>query len=50
MLDKIKDLEKRRHINTLGGGEKRIQKHKEKGKLTARERINFLLDPGSFVE
>ncbi|MDP3487506.1 MAG: carboxyl transferase domain-containing protein [Bacillota bacterium] len=50
MLDKIKDLEKRRHVNTLGGGEKRIQKHKEKGKLTARERINFLLDPGSFVE
>lgn len=50
MLDKIKDLEKRRHVNTLGGGEKRLQKHKEKGKLTARERINFLLDPGSFVE
>ena len=50
MLDKIKDLENKRHINTLGGGEKRIQKHKEKGKLTARERINFLLDPGSFVE
>lgn len=50
MIDKIKELEQRRHTNMLGGGEKRLQKHKEKGKLTARERINFLLDPGSFVE
>lgn len=35
----------------LGGGEKRIQKHKEKGKLTARERINYLIDKNSrFLE
>lgn len=50
MLDKIKELEKKRHTLSLGGGEKRLAKHKEKGKLTARERINFLLDPNSFVE
>lgn len=35
----------------LGGGEKRIQKHKEKGKLTARERIDYLIDKNSeFLE
>src|SRR5512146_3244576 len=33
-----------------GGGEARIQKQHEAGKLTARERIALLLDPGSFVE
>ena len=30
----------------LGGGKKRIEKHKEKGKLTARERVEYLLDKG----
>lgn len=50
MLDKIKDLEARRQKMALGGGEKRLQKHREKGKLTARERLNYLLDPESFVE
>jgi len=34
----------------LGGGEDRIKKQHEQGKLTARERIDLLLDPGSFVE
>ncbi len=34
----------------LGGGESRIKKQHEAGKLTARERIDLLLDPGSFVE
>ena len=34
----------------LGGGEKRIEKHHSSGKLTARERINALMDEGSFVE
>jgi propionyl-CoA carboxylase beta chain len=34
----------------LGGGEERIKKQHEAGKLTARERIDLLLDPGSFVE
>jgi propionyl-CoA carboxylase beta chain len=34
----------------LGGGEDRIEKQHEAGKLTARERIELLLDPGSFLE
>jgi propionyl-CoA carboxylase beta chain len=34
----------------LGGGKERIQKQHESGKLTARERVDLLLDPGSFVE
>lgn len=34
----------------LGGGHKRIDTQHKKGKLTARERIDLLLDPGSFVE
>jgi propionyl-CoA carboxylase beta chain len=34
----------------LGGGQDRIKKQHEAGKLTARERIDLLLDPGSFVE
>ncbi len=34
----------------LGGGEKRIKSQHRKGKLTARERINLLLDEGSFEE
>ena len=34
----------------LGGGPARIEKQHNAGKLTARERIELLLDPGSFVE
>ena len=34
----------------LGGGEQRIEQQHERGKLTARERLELLLDPGSFVE
>ncbi|HWL87893.1 MAG TPA: carboxyl transferase domain-containing protein, partial [Polyangiaceae bacterium] len=34
----------------VGGGPERIKKQHEGGKLTARERIDLLLDPGSFVE
>src|SRR5436190_6080973 len=33
-----------------GGGQARIDKQHQAGKLTARERVDFLLDPGSFVE
>ena len=39
-------LRQRQKRAALGGGEKRIAKHKEKGKLTARERIAYLLDEG----
>mgnify|MGYP000226883760 CR=1 FL=1 len=43
-------LEEKRKKAMEGGGEERIKKQHEKGKLTARERIEKLLDPGSFVE
>ncbi len=42
-------LEKRAAV-AAAGGEKAVAKHKAKGRLTARERINLLMDPGSFVE
>ncbi|WP_047546693.1 acyl-CoA carboxylase subunit beta [Psychroserpens sp. Hel_I_66] len=40
----LSDLKKRLAKVKLGGGEKRIEKHHAKGKMTARERVNFLLD------
>jgi acetyl-CoA carboxylase carboxyltransferase component len=48
--DLISELEEVRNSAQLGGGEARIQAQHEKGKLTARERINLLLDEGSFQE
>ena len=50
MRDKIKSLEKAREKAQKGGRQKKIDKHHERGKLTARERIDLLLDPGSFRE
>lgn len=41
--------ERRKQVEALGG-EERIQKQHQAGKLTARERVEYLLDPGSFVE
>ena len=46
----ITELERRRESARNGGGETRIEKQHEKGKLTARERIEVLLDPDSFEE
>src|SRR3954471_15093045 len=43
-------LQKMEQQAELGGGAERIKKQHEAGKLTARERIDLLLDPGSFVE
>ena len=48
--DKIDGFLKKRKIAEQAGGQDRISKQHEKGKLTARERINLLLDEGSFVE
>ena len=45
-----KELEKRRTEASLGGGQERIDKQHQDGKLTARERIDLLFDPGTFVE
>jgi len=47
---KIEEVKKRAHLAELGGGEERIKKRHKDGKLTARERINLLLDDGSFQE
>jgi len=46
----MKNLRKKEEKVKAGGGEKRIQAQHEKGKLTARERIDLLLDKDSFVE
>ena len=46
----LQELEKRREQARLGGGQKRIQAQHDKGKLTARERIELLLDNDSFEE
>ncbi len=48
--DKIKELREKRKQAQLGGGEARIEAQHKKGKLTARERLDLLLDPGSFKE
>jgi len=50
MNDKIEFLRNKQADAKLGGGEKRIESQHKKGKLTARERIHFLLDEGSFEE
>jgi acetyl-CoA carboxylase carboxyltransferase component len=48
--DKIKELKARESKIQLMGGEKAVAKHKEKGKLTARERLDELFDAGTFRE
>ena len=50
MKDKLKLLDGKVEEAKLGGGQKRIEAQHKKGKLTARERIHFLLDEGSFEE
>ena len=50
MKDILEELESRRAEARLGGGQKRIDSQHSKGKLTARERIELLLDEGSFEE
>ena len=50
MSDILAELENRRAQARLGGGQKRIDAQHAKGKLTARERVEILLDEGSFEE
>ncbi len=50
MKDIVAELEERRRVARLGGGEKRIDAQHARGKLTARERIELLLDANSFEE
>jgi methylmalonyl-CoA decarboxylase subunit alpha len=46
----VEELEERRRVARLGGGEERIARQHDQGKLTARERIDRLIDPGTFTE
>jgi propionyl-CoA carboxylase beta chain len=50
MDEKIAELRQKKEEARLGGGEDRIAAQHEKGKLTARERVDLLLDKGTFVE
>ncbi len=50
MREKLELLQRKRAESELGGGAERIAAQHEKGKMTARERLEVLLDPGSFVE
>lgn len=46
-LERLKSLQQKAY---LGGGEKAMDRHRSKGRLSARERLDLLFDPGSFVE
>ncbi len=48
--DRLEDLRRRRERLLAMGGPERVRRQHEAGKLTARERLDLLLDPGSFVE
>ena len=51
MLERIADLDAQHAVAVAGGGERYVERHRARGKLTARERIELLLDPGSaFLE
>lgn len=50
IYDKINELYDKRREVELGGGDARIERQHEKGKMTARERIDYLVDEGTFVE
>src|SRR5471032_2541525 len=50
MQKMLEELERRRAAARQGGGKRRVEAQHAKGKLTARERIDVLLDPGSFEE
>jgi propionyl-CoA carboxylase beta chain len=48
--DKLDELSQRRKAALIGGGEERIKKIHDTGRLTARERVDLLFDPGTFLE
>ena len=50
MQEKLKELEERRERIKQGGGAKHQEKQHAQGKMTGRERIDYLLDPGTFME
>ncbi len=46
----LEELREKKERALQQGGPEKVKQQHEKGKLTARERINLLLDPGSFIE
>ncbi len=50
LIEKFNELKRKNEEALLGGGEKRVAQQHAKGKLTARERIDLLVDEGSFEE
>ena len=50
MADKLEDLRQRREQAFNAGSQRAVERQHEKGKMLARERIDYLLDPGSFQE
>lgn len=50
MREKLEELAQRRSALMQGGGAKAIARQHARGKLTARERVELFLDPGTFVE
>jgi len=50
MVDRLRKLERLRQVAAAGGGAERLAKQHQQGKLSARERLDVLLDPGSFEE
>ena len=49
-VDKLEELRRKKKQLLLAGGEDKIEKQHDSGKLTARERLDLLFDQGSFVE
>jgi propionyl-CoA carboxylase beta chain len=50
MVDRLRKLERLRQVAAAGGGAERLTKQHRQGKLSAHERLDVLLDPGSFEE
>ncbi|MFQ5803805.1 MAG: acyl-CoA carboxylase subunit beta [Candidatus Methylomirabilales bacterium] len=50
IVERLAELQRRREAALVGGGKERIERQHKAGKLTARERLDLLLDPGSFTE
>ncbi|HEY6395151.1 MAG TPA: carboxyl transferase domain-containing protein, partial [Candidatus Binataceae bacterium] len=50
LKENLERIQKLTHEAEAGGGEERLKRHRASGRMTARERVDFLLDRGSFVE
>src|SRR5438105_13438951 len=50
LSERLEQLQKRKEEAYHAGSERAVQRQHDRGKMTARERVDYLLDPGSFVE